>query len=181
MQSASPERDFLVKPWSNDMALLRSDFDCGVESLDSYLKMQASQDVKKRACAFFAAMDKQKNRIAGFYTLAMYSVVLVDMPPGLRKKLPRYPLVPAVLLGRLAVDREYRGRGLGEFLLLDSMKRSLGNDISWWAMVVDALDGSREFYKKYGFIQFADAPNRLFLPYATVTAAFGTPGGDPSL
>jgi len=87
------------------------------------------------------------------------------------KKIPRYPHVPAVLLGRLAVDKCYRGKGVGEDLLLDAMNRLIDNDIAWWAMVVDAKDGSREFYLHYGFQQFKDSPDRLFFPCKTTRAA----------
>ena len=87
----------------------RSGFDCGVEALDRYLRMQVGQDSRKRVTACFMACPSGEQTIAGYYTLAATSIALTDLPPDLIKRLPRYPAVPATLLGRLAVDRRHRG------------------------------------------------------------------------
>jgi GNAT superfamily N-acetyltransferase len=88
------------------------------------------------------------------------------------KKLPKYPLVPAILLGRLAVDRSRRGKGYGELLLMDALKRCLGaKDIGWMALIVDAKDEEAvAFYERYHFIRFSPTSNRLFLPRATIAS-----------
>jgi len=164
--------EYTIEPWSGDLRDLRGSFDCGAKDLNSWLKRQASQDISKRACALFAALNPEKDRIAGFYTLAMYSVNLPDIPPEIHKKLPKYPLVPAFLLGRLAVDLNFRGKGVGELLLLDAMKRSLDNEIAWWAMIVHSKEESRSFYLRYGFCSFDDEKYRLFLPHETIRKAF---------
>ena len=91
-------------------------------------------------CALFTALSPGKDHIAGFYTLSMYSVYLSDIPDHIRKKLPKYPHIPAVLLGRLAVDLRFRGKGIGELLLLDAMNRALDSQIPWWAMVVHSKE-----------------------------------------
>lgn len=89
----------------------RSAFRSGSEPLDRYLREQVSQDVRRRVAACFVAPSEQ--RIAGYYTLAAASVLLSDLPASTGKRLPRYPTVPAVRMGRLAVDQAYKGQGLG--------------------------------------------------------------------
>jgi len=102
----------------------------------------------------------------------MYSVNLPDISSDIQKKLPKYPLIPAVLLGRLVVDLKFRGKRIGELLLLDAMKRALDNEIPWWAMVVDSKEESLSFYLKYGFCRFYDEKYRLFMPYTTIWKVF---------
>src|SRR5216683_2231802 len=95
-----------------------------LEALDSYLHKQAGQDARKRAAVpFVATADGQT--IAGYYTLSQYAIGLDAIPEEVAKRLPKYPMVSATLLGRLAVSTEFRGRGLGENLLMDALHRSL--------------------------------------------------------
>ena len=70
-------------------------------------------------------MEKGGKNVLGYYTLSSFGINLADLPEETAKKLPRYPLVPATLLGRLAVDKDHQGKGLGEFLLMDALHRSL--------------------------------------------------------
>jgi GNAT superfamily N-acetyltransferase len=106
----------------------RSAFNSGSKPLDSYLRQQVTQDSRRRITACFVALDAD-NRIAGYYTLASASLLLSELPADIGKKLPRYPSVPAVRLGRLAVDQNFQGQGLGGALLADALDRaySLGN------------------------------------------------------
>ncbi len=151
----------------------RDAFTCGVEPLDNYVHHQASQDARRGFAAVYVAVDSEPGGIHGFYTLSMAGVVLDLVPPVLRAKMPRYPSVPAIRLGRLAVATAARGRGLGRFLLLDAMDRALRNEVAWAAFIVDAKDDSaRAFYLQYGFLSFLDDTNHLFLPRTTVEAAF---------
>ena len=96
----------------------RSGFESGVESLDRYFRTQAGQDARKRLAASFVLL-LEDGSLAGYYTLSSTAVKLPELPETLARKLPRYPLVPATLLGRLAIDRRYRGKGYGRFLLAD--------------------------------------------------------------
>lgn len=171
MTSAREGLEYTIEPWSGGLKDLRDSFDCGVDDLNSWLKRQASQDIEKRACALFAALSPEKDHIAGFYTLSMYSVNLSDIPAQIQKKLPKYPHLPAVLLGRLAVDLRFRGKRIGELLLLDAMNRALDSQISWWAMIVHSKEKSLSFYLKYGFCRFYDAEYKLFLPCVTIREA----------
>jgi len=151
-----------------DLNADRSTFDCGVDALNRYFRTQVSQDIKRRVTACFTALDKSV-RIAGFYTLASASIDLSGLPEKLAKKLPRYPSVPAVRMGRLAVDQNFRGEGLGAALLADALRRAATAQIAAYALVVDAKDESAaKFYAHHGFIALADDPLCLFLPLATV-------------
>ena len=106
-------------------------------------------------------------------TLAATSVLLTDAPAALSKRLPRYPVIPATLLGRLAVDHRHRGRRLGERMLLDALARSLRNEIATFAVVVDAKDETAAtFYKAYDFRPLTTSDRRLFLPMAEIARLF---------
>lgn len=123
--------------------------------------------MRRRVTSCFVALDKT-NRVAGFYTLASSSVVLSDLPASVVKKLPRYPSVPVVRMGRLAVDKDFKGKGLGGALLADALSRSISSEIAAFALVVDAKDeAALHFYQHHGFIAFASLPMTLFLPLAT--------------
>jgi len=101
---------------------------------------------------------------------------LEEVYQGLAKKLPKYPVVPATLLGRLAVDVRLRGKGAGEHLLMDALRRALeaAREVASLAVVVDAKDDAAvSFYRHYDFISFADRPRRLFLPMAVIEKLFG--------
>lgn len=160
---------FSVEPLGKDHD--RNAFFSGSQPLDAYFRTQARQDIEKRVAATFVLRDTGTNRIAGFYSLSSTAVPLGKVPPEIAKKLPKYPLVPATLLARLAIDSGYRGRGLGEFLLLHALEKSLAHSkqIASAAVVVDAKDeAARNFYLKHQFIELPDQPKRLFLPMKTV-------------
>lgn len=146
-------------------------FTCGVEALDRYLRQQASQDARRGFTTVYLALGDD-SRVLGYYTLSMAGVPIERVPSTLRSKMPRYPSVPAIRLGRLAVSIEARGCGVGEFLLMDAMLRALQNEVAWAAFIVDAKDETaRTFYLRYGFLAFTDDLNHLFLPRPTVEAA----------
>jgi GNAT superfamily N-acetyltransferase len=153
----------------------RRSFHCGVEPLDRYLHAQAGQDQRRRVAVCFVLHDPARSRIAGYYTLAAFSVIGEALPEALQKKLPKYGQIPCTLLGRLAVDTDYRGSGLGSHLLLDALQRALlhSGEVASWAVIVDAKDEAAErFYSHYGFMTLPQAPRRLFLPMATIAALF---------
>lgn len=147
----------------------RSAFQSGSEPLDSYFKQQVSQDIRRRVTACYVALSEGQ-RIAGYYTLASGSVLLSDLPMALSKRLPRYPTVPAIRMGRLAVDNEFKGMGLGGALLADALTRSMRSEIAAYALLVDAKDAvAAAFYKHHGLLELPSQPLKLFLPLATVT------------
>jgi GNAT superfamily N-acetyltransferase len=146
----------------------RTAFASGSQPLDRYFHQQVTQDIRRRISACFVAVELATDRVAGFYTLATSSIPLPDLPPQIGRKLPRYPLVPAVYLGRLAVDTSFKGRGLGSALLFDALARALSSEIIAYAMLVDAKDeGAAAFYKHHEFIPFEGRPLTLFLPLET--------------
>jgi ribosomal protein S18 acetylase RimI-like enzyme len=151
----------------------RRAFASGVEPLDRYFHEQAGQDQRRRLAAVFLLRDTVESTIAGYCTLSATGIEAASLPVEVTRRLPRYPLLPAILLGRLAVDRRYRGRGLGELLLGDAVRRAAAQDqVAAMALVVDAKDeAARQFYEHYGFRRFMDAELRLFLPLATVARA----------
>jgi GNAT superfamily N-acetyltransferase len=119
-------------------------------------------------------MERATGTIVGFYTVAASAIPLPDLAPDTAKKLPRYPLIPAVRVGRLAVAEGHRGRGLGAGLLLDAIGRALRSEIAAFAIVVDAKDdAAAAFYKHHGFIPLASGPMSLYLPLADVAHARG--------
>ncbi len=146
----------------------RASFRCGDVALDRYLHTQATQDIRRRIASCFIAVEQSSGLVAAFYTLSAASVALKDLPTAEAKRLPRYPSVPAVRIGRLAVDQRFQGQGLGSALLLDAVARTIRNDIAAVALLVDAKSESAvEFYRRFGFQTLADQPRSLFLPLAT--------------
>jgi GNAT superfamily N-acetyltransferase len=151
----------------------RADFRCGSEPLEQYLRERANQDFKRYVATPFVLYDLDTEQIAGYYTLAATGIQFEDLPETMRKKLSRYPLVPAMLLGRLAVDERYQGQGLGAFLLVDALRRSLMNEIVVAAVIVDAKDKTAQsFYEYHGFVSLDRQPLRLFIPMTLIDKQF---------
>jgi len=97
-----------------------------------------------------------------------FGVASGDLPAGTGKKLLRYPTVPAVRMGRLAVDQAFKGQGLGGALLADALDHAARSEIAAFALMVDAKDeAAAAFYRHHGFIALPDSPLTLFLPLAT--------------
>jgi ribosomal protein S18 acetylase RimI-like enzyme len=147
----------------------RAAFSCGEPALDSYLQRQASQDIRRRVAQVFVALGDAPGKIAGYYSLSAASFEKDELPPAVAKRLPHYP-VPAAILGRLAVDGADQGRGLGEALLLDAIRRVVraSATLAIYAMVVDAKnDRAVAFYQRYGFRAFASERRPFFLPLET--------------
>lgn len=149
----------------------RAAFNSGSEALDRYLREQATQDMRRRVAACFVALT-ERAYIAGYYTLASASLLLADLPASSGKKLPRYPTVPAVRMGRLAVDQAFQGHGLGGALLADALDRATRSEIAAYALMVDAKDAAAAaFYRHHGFLVLPDSPLTHFLPLTTVVAS----------
>lgn len=151
-----------------DAAHDRAGFNSNSEPLNRYLREQVTQDIRRRVAACFVALADEQC-IAGYYTLASASLLLSDPPACTGKKLPRYPTVPAVRMGRLAIDQAFKGQGLGGALLADALDRAARSEIAAFALMVDAKDETAAaFYQHHGFIALPDLPLTLFLPLATV-------------
>lgn len=149
----------------------RAAFSCGQEELDSYLRERAGQDQRRNVAACFVLVDREEQAIAGYYTLSAATIVATDLPADFARRLPRYPNLPAILLGRFAVDSRYQGQGFAQRLLMDALLRAreVATQVAAVAVIVDAKDeAGASFYQHYGFSRFRDLPLRLFLPMATI-------------
>ena len=154
----------------------RVEFSCGVESLDRYLQRQARQDSERKLATIFV-LTSDGSTIAGFYSLSAQTIMADELPAAPASKLPRFPL-PATLLGRMAVSESLRGRRLGEFLLMDALRRAwlARQQVASRAVTVDAKQGAREFYIRYGFIASTQCRDRLFYPMASIAKLFPNRG-----
>jgi len=153
----------------------RGAFDCGSEPLNRYLQQQARQDAEKHVAAPFVLVTPPANEVLGYYTLSASVINADELPAELIKKMPRYRQLPVTLLGRLAVDRRARGQGMGEFLLVNALHRSLeaSTDIAAMAILVDAKDEAAvAFYRHFNFLTLQQQPARLFLPMSAVAKLF---------
>lgn len=143
----------------------RDAFDCGNDSLNSYLQRQASQDQKKRFAVCYLLIDQTADEIAGYYTLSAGSVDAGELPEKLVHKLPRYPEIPVARLGRLAVALSFQGQGAGGAMLFDAIKRTAVAEIGAYSVIVDAIDDAAvKFYEHHGFLTLPTTDRVLFLP-----------------
>ena len=153
---------YTIVPFQKSMG--RAVFDCGEAALNSYFAHQVSQDIRRRVTSCFVALSSD-NAVIGYYTLASASIHLSDLPEEVASKLPRYPSVPAVRLGRLAVSKNHQKKGLGGALLADAIMRVLQSPIAAFSLIVNAKDKQAvNFYQHFGFFPFNDNPQMLFLP-----------------
>jgi ribosomal protein S18 acetylase RimI-like enzyme len=146
----------------------RSGFFSGEAALDRYFQTQVTQDARRRIANCFVAIAQDSGTVAAFYTIAAAGLPFQDLPAAEAQRLPRYPTLPAVRIGRLAVDRRYAGRGLGAALLADAARRVMQAPPAVFALLVDAKnEAAVGFYEHHGFQRLASAPMTLFLPLAT--------------
>lgn len=152
----------------------RAAFSCQYPEFSTYISHTALQQAKKKICVVNVLLVDDPIRIAGYHTLSAAAVRLGDLPAELAREFPNYAEgIPATLIGRLAVDDSYRGKGWGETLLMDALSRSLSAAASVGAafVIVRAIDRNAiEFYSKYGFIPYPSDARRLFIPMKTLGA-----------
>ena len=153
-------------------ALNKKAFRCGKEMLDNYLHVQASQDVRRKLSVVFAMFTD--TTIMGYYTLSNASIPADLVPEPIKKKMPKsYEALPVTLLGRLAIDENFKGKGLGGIMLLDALKRSFGiasQSLGSIGVIVDPIDATAvAFYEKFGFISLPDS-GKMFLPMSDIAS-----------
>lgn len=151
----------------------RTAFSCGQTDLDDWFHRRASQDERRNIARVFVASDDSLG-VIGFYSLSSFTLSLTDLPDEIGRKLPRCDAIPAALIGRLARDLRARGRGIGELLLADAIRRILGvgSTLAVFAIVVDAKDAAAAaFYEEFGFRPFPVRADRLFLLTSSAAAA----------
>ncbi len=151
----------------------KADFSCGQAALDRYIKQQAGQDVRRNLARVFVVCAQNSKSAMGFYTLSATHIMASSMLGKFSHKLPKYP-IPAVLIGRLAVDSTIQKKGVGKVLLADALKRIVRarHSVAMYAAIVDAKNEQACcFYRKFGFLSFRDIPKKLFLPLDTCLKA----------
>ncbi|MEO8900192.1 MAG: GNAT family N-acetyltransferase [Polyangiaceae bacterium] len=157
----------------------REEFSCGTAALDRYFKSQVTQDVRRHVTNCFVALEVETAAIAGYYTIAAASIPTPAVPEAVTKKLPRYPSVPAIRVGRLAIDSRFQGKGLGGALLADAAARGLRAEAAAFAMLVDAKDAQAvAFYEHHGFVALESQPRTMFLALATAGKALSAGSGE---
>lgn len=163
---------FVFEKLSREFA--RDAFDCGIESLNEFLKRYALEKLKKNiSVTTVAVAEDDRRKVLGYYSASMAQVNFEDLPAELARGIPRYP-VPAVRIGRLAVDRSAQGAGLGSELLRHALLRALNlsREVGTCVVVVDAIDEkAKRFYVRFGFVALLDLPLTLVLPIETIAAA----------
>jgi GNAT superfamily N-acetyltransferase len=153
--------DFVIVQYNDSH--VNENFDCGEPALNLYFERYSGQDIRRHYATMFVAVRESTKQIIGFYTLSSASIKLSLLRSSLQKKLPKYPDIPAIRLGRLAVDKSMQGQGIGGELLADAVIRSLHSVAAWAALVVDAKDERAcDFYNKYGFLALPDDPKHLY-------------------
>lgn len=144
-------------------------FDCGKPALNDWLKNTARKAEARSARTYVVCAG---DTVVGYYCLSTGGVLRDEAPGKLRKNMPSS--VPVLILGRLAVDGAFKGRGIGSGLLADAMRRTLGvaNEAGVRAMLLHAIDDEAiSYYLQYGFIQFPEGDKTLFLPVETMVKA----------
>lgn len=165
----SSEPKWAVEPFDRSRHN-RSKFDCGVPILNEWLATKVSQFEKKNLARTYILVESGSIVVKGYYALSNHSIIYDALPEDQAQGLPRID-VPVVLIGRLAVDLSTQGQGLGEFLLIDALRRAdyLANKIGIRAVEVEAInEAAKQFYEKYGFLTLKDDPRHLFLPMQVI-------------
>lgn len=161
--------EFKIIPFHNQ--LNRKDFDCASDELNHYFQKQLSQDIKRRIASCFVVVTHD-NQVAGFYTLASTSIKISNLTEHERKKLPRYPTIPATLLGRLAVDNRFKGKKLGTAMIVNALQRCVDSEIASYALIVEAKDQEAiNFYRHLGFLSYESAIDKLYYPLKDLSKA----------
>lgn len=150
----------------------REEFDCGVKALNDFLRTRARREMEAGTSACFVLVPQSApDRIAGFYTLSAATIRRAELPEALLKRLPRYPELPATLLGRLARSIDFKGQGIGDRLMISALSRAVAGarEVASWAVVTDPKDDdARRFYESFGFRTLT--PERLFIPMKDAAA-----------
>jgi len=156
---------FLIHPLDPSIHR-REDFRCESAELEAFLRTRARKEMEAVVSACFVLVpDVDRGRIAGFYTLSAAEIEVTALPEGLAKKLPRYPAMPATLLGRLARDLEFRGQGIGDRLMFNGLARafSTSHEVGSLAVITDPKDEkATAFYRGFHFLPLKSG--RMFLP-----------------
>jgi ribosomal protein S18 acetylase RimI-like enzyme len=149
----------------------RATFTSGNERIDSYFRQTVSQDVKRGYAVCYVLVEKSSAKIAGFYTLSSHGIPLTELAAEVARKLPRYPSIPAVLIGWLGRDETFRGQQIGSMLLADAITRLAAAPVGVHAICADAIDdAAAAFYREHHFQPFISRSHGFYLPLKTALA-----------
>jgi hypothetical protein len=155
---------------------VRSAFSCGNPVYDKFLQEKAAKEQDQKISVCFVLTVKGSDEIIGYYTLSAISILLSTLPEQMQKKLPKYPDVPATLIGRLAASNkpEYEKERLGEHLLMDALRRAwqTAKSVGSWAVVLVSEEDAQGFYKRYKFQSLPDQPLTLYITIADLEQLF---------
>lgn len=129
-----------------------SGFDSGEPALDDWLRRRALRNMQAAATKTYVACPAESATVIGYYALCMGQILATDVTGAMRRNMP--PQIPAILLGRLAIDRNWQGRGLGGYLLRDVVRRARRavQEVTARLIIVHAISPAAEaFYRHYGF------------------------------
>lgn len=163
--------EYVIAPLTK--AHQRAGFRCSQPALDDFLRRYALQQQSRHLNKTYAACVAGGDEVAGYYTLSAASIGFMELPDTLQKSLARYP-VPAVRIGRLAVDERHQGQGLGKRLLAHALHRvaDVADTVGVAVVLVDAKDEkAADFYRSMGFTALEAKPLTLFLPVAQLLKA----------
>ncbi len=140
-----------------------AEFECGADSLNEWLNRRALKNEYHGESRTYVVCEG--NRVVGYHALAAGSIARKESPGGLKRNMPAP--IPALILGRLAVDLQWQRQGIGPGLVRDAIARSINvsKQIGTQVLIVHALNGKAEtFYRKYGFVESRLVPGTLLLP-----------------
>lgn len=147
----------------------RTQFDCGSEPLNLYLQTTARKHMARGISKTFVLVNPNGKSIIGYFTLSAAEITKSDLPAEIAKRMPK--ILGVVLLGRLAVDKSYQGKGIGLVLLHEAVTKTVhaAENIGICGMMVKAKDAkAAAFYEHYGFQRGEKDNHLLFLPITTL-------------
>ncbi len=145
-----------------DLKFNKKTFKCHSDALNHYFYTKASQDVRKGLTNCFVMIDEYNKKIVGFYTLAPHLINVSDITLVKGMDSGGYKHIPAILVGRLAIDKNYTGNRLGTLLIIDAIKKTINSPTGAKTLIVNAKDNSINFYKRLNFKSFNEEKNTLF-------------------
>lgn len=158
-------------------------FRCGKSDLDAYLHETVARDEHQRTAVAYVLVDAdesaQLRRVIGYFTLNSFAFATRQARRRDQDRhFGRYDPVPAILIGRLALDTDFQGRGLGSVLMVSALAQvvTIGETLGVAVVVVHAIDDeAAAFYEHQGFTRFRDEPHHLYFPRATIMAGLAAP------
>ena len=160
----------------------RPGFSCGTDRLDNFLRLSTRKQQKDDFTRVFVAVAEGSPEVLGYYALNVHAVAAGELGADRPRRAPNTGSIPALYLSMIAVDRNWRGMGLGSDPAIDALGRTLNvaGEEGLKLVVLDVIDdgGSdafarrMEFYRRPGFRGFQDRPERMFITIGTIRSMF---------